>query len=219
MMQFEEEEIIEIAEKDGTMARLIYKDDVDYNGAHYVVGEFEDDPDEPVVYREDEDGYVRVENFFTMLGVLKAMKDSFITELRESGCDEEELSELEDAEADMIVETIQKLQELGLDDDEIEDMMNALSEEMETEIVTVTDPEGNETDYELLADYDYEGHSYLVLGSCDGDEGEIEVYLADEEGDPQTRITDEDFKLEILTALHEEAMQEIDDAFQSDDAE
>ena len=72
---------------------------------------------------------------------------------------------------------------------------NLLLEEEETSILTLTDENGNDVDFEYLDCIDYEGKEYLVLMPAEDEAGEIiilEVEPVDEETENYLSVDDED---------------------------
>ena len=78
---------------------------------------------------------------------------------------------------------------------------NLINEEEETEILTMTDENGNEVEFEYLDCLEYEGKEYLVLMPNEEDANEIvilEVEPVDEEIENYQAVEDE----EILNAVY-----------------
>ena len=72
---------------------------------------------------------------------------------------------------------------------------NLLLEEEEASILTLTDENGNDVDFEYLDCIDYEGKEYLVLMPAEDEAGEIiilEVEPVDEETENYLSVDDED---------------------------
>ncbi len=70
-----------------------------------------------------------------------------------------------------------------------------LQEEEQSNILTLTDENGVDTDFEYLDSVDYEGKEYLVLMPAQEDANEIiilEVEPVDEENENYLSISDED---------------------------
>ncbi len=77
-----------------------------------------------------------------------------------------------------------------------------LLQEEEVSILTLTDDQGNDTDFEYLDCVDYEGKEYLVLLPAQEDSNEIvilEVVPVDEETENYIAVLDTD----ILNAVYE----------------
>ena len=77
-----------------------------------------------------------------------------------------------------------------------------LQEEEQSNILTLTDENGVDTDFEYLDAIDYEGKEYLVLTPMDDDSGELiilEVQPVDEEIENYLAVEDE----ATLTAVYE----------------
>ena len=71
---------------------------------------------------------------------------------------------------------------------------NLLLEEEEASILTLTDENGNDVDFEYLDCIDYEGKEYLVLMPAEDEAGEIiilEVEPVDEETENYLSVDDE----------------------------
>ena len=69
-----------------------------------------------------------------------------------------------------------------------------LTEEEESSIITLTDENGNDVDFEYLDCIDYEGKEYLVLIGAEEDADEIvilEVEPVDEENENYIAVEDE----------------------------
>ena len=78
---------------------------------------------------------------------------------------------------------------------------NLLLEEEEASILTLTDENGNDVDFEYLDCIDYEGKEYLVLMPAEDEAGEIiilEVEPVDEETENYLSVADEN----ILNAVY-----------------
>ena len=78
---------------------------------------------------------------------------------------------------------------------------NLIPEEEETEILTLTDENGEEIDFEYLDCLEYQGKEYLILLPVDEAETQIvilEIEPVDEENENYLAVTDED----TLTAVY-----------------
>ena len=78
---------------------------------------------------------------------------------------------------------------------------NLIPEEEETEILTLTDENGEDIDFEYLDCLEYEGKEYLILLPVDEDDTQIvilEIEPVDEENENYLAVTDED----TLTAVY-----------------
>ena len=78
---------------------------------------------------------------------------------------------------------------------------NLLPEEEEVSILTLTDENGNDVDFEYLDCIEYEGKEYLVLLPAEDESGEIvilEVEPIDDENENYLSVTDE----AVLTAVY-----------------
>ncbi len=79
---------------------------------------------------------------------------------------------------------------------------NLLPEEEEVSILTLTDENGNDVDFEYLDSIDYEGKEYLVLMPAEEDSTEVvilEVEPVDEETENYLSVGDE----AVLNAVYE----------------
>ena len=77
-----------------------------------------------------------------------------------------------------------------------------LLDEEEVSVLTLTDENGNDVEFEYLDAIDYEGKEYLVLTPMDDDSGELiilEVQPVDEEMENYLAVEDE----ATLTAVYE----------------
>ena len=77
-----------------------------------------------------------------------------------------------------------------------------LQEEQQSNILTLTDENGNDVDFEYLDSIDYEGKEYLVLMPAQEDSNEIvilEVQPVDEENENYLSVSDE----AVLDAVYE----------------
>lgn len=76
-----------------------------------------------------------------------------------------------------------------------------IPEEEETEILTLTDENGQEVDFEYLDCLEYQGREYLILLPCEEPETQIvilEIEPVDEENENYLAVTDEN----VLTAVY-----------------
>lgn len=79
---------------------------------------------------------------------------------------------------------------------------NLLPEEEEVSILTLTDENGNDVDFEYLDSIDYQGKEYLVLMPAEEDSTEVvilEVEPVDEETENYLSVGDE----AVLNAVYE----------------
>ena len=79
-------------------------------------------------------------------------------------------------------------------------------QEEEASILTLTDSNGKETDFEYLDSVEYQGKEYLVLLPCDSIETEIvilEVIPVDEENEDYIAVSDEKLLNEIYSIFKE----------------
>ena len=88
---------------------------------------------------------------------------------------------------------------------------NLLPEEEETSILTLTDENGEEVDFEYMDCIEYQGKEYLVLMPADEESSEIvilEVEPVDEENENYLSVTDE-ATLEAVYAIFKEKFQDV----------
>ena len=88
---------------------------------------------------------------------------------------------------------------------------NIMLEEEETEILTMTDENGNEVEFEYLDCLEYEGKEYLVLMPNEEDANEIvilEVEPVDEEIENYLAVEDEAV-LNAVYAMFKEKYQDV----------
>ncbi len=88
---------------------------------------------------------------------------------------------------------------------------NLLPEEEETSILTLTDENGQDADFEYLDCIEYEGKEYLVLMPVDAVETEIiilEVEPVDEENENYLSIQDEEL-LNTIYGIFKERYKDI----------
>ena len=86
-----------------------------------------------------------------------------------------------------------------------------LQEEEETSILTLTDENGEEVDFEYMDCIEYQGKEYLVLMPADEESSEIvilEIEPVDEENENYLSVTDE-ATLEAVYAIFKEKFQDI----------
>ena len=86
-----------------------------------------------------------------------------------------------------------------------------LTEEEESSIITLTDENGNDVDFEYLDCIDYEGKEYLVLIGAEEDADEIvilEVEPVDEENENYLAVEDEAV-LDAVYAIFKERFKDV----------
>ena len=84
-----------------------------------------------------------------------------------------------------------------------------LQEEEQSNILTLTDENGVDTDFEYLDSVEYEGKEYLVLLPAESDEIVIlEVEPVDEENENYLAVTDEAV-LDAVYAIFKEKFQDV----------
>ena len=69
--------------------------------------------------------------------------------------------------------------------DEMENIQAEEMDEEEATIITLTDDDGNEVEYEFLDSVDYEGKKYAVLIENSEEADEVEIFAVSEEGEDE----------------------------------
>ena len=96
------------------------------------------------------------------------------------------------------------------------DDKNLQEEEYEAEIFTLTDEDGNDAEFELLAEIEDNGITYLAMAPIDGDEESDEYVVLkreiDENGEEIVTSIDDDDEFERIA-------DKFDDLFASEDFE
>ena len=85
--------------------------------------------------------------------------------------------------------------------------------EFEQEVFTLTDEEGNESEFELLGELNIDDNTYLALIPLDGDEDEYVILKVevDENGDELLVTIDDDDEFDkVADAFEDEFMGDID---------
>lgn len=85
--------------------------------------------------------------------------------------------------------------------------------EMEADILTLTDEDGVEKDYEVIGDIELDGNNYLALVPCDedGDEYIILKIAVDEDGNEMLVTIDDDDEFDkVADVFGDEFMEECD---------
>lgn len=88
---------------------------------------------------------------------------------------------------------------------------NLLPEEEETSILTLTDENGQDVDFEYLDCLEYEGTEYLILSPADDESGEIiilEIQPVDEENENYLAVEDEAV-LDAVFAIFKEKYKDV----------
>ena len=90
------------------------------------------------------------------------------------------------------------------------------------ERITLTDEEGNETEFYVIGDLELDGKTYVALEPCENEEGEYVILRVetDEDGEETLVTIDDDDEFEkAAEAFEEEYMDEIDmdDAFDDEE--
>lgn len=89
-----------------------------------------------------------------------------------------------------------------------------MSEEtFEFEVFTLTDEEGNESDFELIGNMEIDGEKYVALYPVDSDEDEyviLKVALDEDGEETLLTIEDDDEFDKVADAFEDEFMSEID---------
>ncbi len=93
----------------------------------------------------------------------------------------------------------------------MENINEVLPEEEEMNIITLTDENGVDTDFEYLDVIEYQGSEYLILMPANDDSGEIVILLiepVDEETENYLAVENEE-TLDAVFALFKERYQDI----------
>ncbi|MBO4795327.1 MAG: DUF1292 domain-containing protein [Clostridia bacterium] len=90
------------------------------------------------------------------------------------------------------------------------------------ERITLTDEEGNETEFYVIGDLELDGKTYVAFEPCENEEGEYVILRVetDEDGEETLVTIDDDDEFEkAAEAFEEEYMDEIDmdDAFDDEE--
>jgi len=95
--------------------------------------------------------------------------------------------------------------------------------DFETEVFTLTDDEGNESQFELIGNLEIDGKTYVALIPVDGDEEEYVVLkvVEDESGEEILITIDDDDEFDkVADAFEDEFMSELDyDESETEDEE
>ena len=89
--------------------------------------------------------------------------------------------------------------------------MEEIINEEEVSILTLTDENGEDVDFEYMDSIEYEGKEYLVLIPVEDESGEIvilEIEPVDEENENYLSVTDE-ATLEAVYAIFKEKFQDV----------
>lgn len=89
---------------------------------------------------------------------------------------------------------------------------NANEEEEESSIITLTDEDGSEVDFEFLDLIEYEGNEYVVLLPVEEDSDEVVILQLEETGDDEESYIGVDDE-EVLTAVFEIFKEKYKDDF------
>lgn len=83
--------------------------------------------------------------------------------------------------------------------------------EEESSIISLTDEEGNEVEFELLDSVDYEGKEYLVMLPPDDEASEVVILEVEPQGDDmETYLTvDDQETLDAVFAIFKERFKDI----------
>ena len=93
----------------------------------------------------------------------------------------------------------------------MENINEILPEEEEMNILTLTDENGVDTDFEYLDVIEYQGSEYLILAPADDESGEIVILLiepVDEETENYMAVESEE-TLEAVFALFKERYKDV----------
>jgi len=108
------------------------------------------------------------------------------------------------------------------------DIDNDVEMDMEVEVYTLTDEDGNESDFELLGRQDVDGQSYVALAPIDVDEDNddeegsfIVLKVVEEDGEEIFETIEDDDEFDRIADIFEdELMQDMDyDGEESDSEE
>lgn len=94
--------------------------------------------------------------------------------------------------------------------------------DFETEVFTLTDDEGNESQFELIGNLEIDGNTYVALIPVDGDEEEYVVLkvIEDPNGEEILITIDDDDEFDkVADAFEDEFMSEIDYDDSSEESE
>ena len=102
-----------------------------------------------------------------------------------------------------------KIKTFGKDTNMAENNNNNMMEELENEgmLITLTDDEGNEIDFEFLAVVEYENDEYIVLIENDEDADEVvilKINSLDEETEEYVSIEDEETLQKVFELFKEQ---------------
>lgn len=102
-----------------------------------------------------------------------------------------------------------KINTFGKDTNMAENNNNNMMEELENEgmLITLTDDEGNEIDFEFLAVVEYENDEYIVLIENDEDADEVvilKINSLDEETEEYVSIEDEETLQKVFELFKEQ---------------
>lgn len=93
----------------------------------------------------------------------------------------------------------------------MDNINEVLPEEEEINIITLTDEDGNDTDFEYLDVIEYQGSEYLILMPADENSSEIVILLiepVDEETENYLAVDDES-TLDAVYQLFKERYQDV----------
>ena len=93
------------------------------------------------------------------------------------------------------------------------DEKNLPEEEFESEIYTLTDENGNDEEFELLAELEDNGITYLAMAPLDGGEDGEYVVLkveVDENGDETVASVDDDDEFERIADMFDDLFANMD---------
>ena len=95
----------------------------------------------------------------------------------------------------------------------------AENNEYEADILTLTDEDGVEKDYEVIGDMEIDGNNYLALVPCEeeGDEFIILKLAVDEDGNEMLVTIDDDDEFEEIAEIFEERLSEYYEINEVDD--
>ena len=90
---------------------------------------------------------------------------------------------------------------------------NTPEEEEDIQLFTLTDEDGNESDYELLMSMDIEGQTYMAFIPADDEESEeyVILKLVEEDGEEVLLTIDDDDEFERVAEIFDDELASLDD--------
>ena len=93
------------------------------------------------------------------------------------------------------------------------DETEAMNEDEATNIITLTDEEGNDVDFEFLDLIEYEGNEYVILLPVEEDSDEVvilQVEVTEDDEEIYTNIEDEDVLMAVFELFKDKYKDEFD---------